>query len=312
MRFLALLPIALFALAALPDPASAENHWHVSTYRAEYIEGHGPGNHALYCGDETIPACDPPDTIGGVGPSWSDEIEWRHAVADPRRPATVRLTGSLNYDLPDAFWDFVELYVQRGAELELLESWTGVHEETVALDFTTVLGEDEFSGPGGDEVRLVWRVWTSADGWDDVDCINPSHGACQIDDLAVSIDGDVITFDDFEPGNPVHWDPVVDNTAADDLPGAGRLAVSAHPNPFNPRTTITFDLPRAAAVSLAVYDLEGRLVRELVGSTPHAAGRHQQTWDGRDDRGQAVASGMYFYRLAAGRENRTGKLTLLK
>ncbi len=123
-----------------------ENHWHVSTYWAEYIEGHGLGNHVLYCGDETIPACDPPDTIGGVGSGWVDEVEWRYSVADPSEPVTVRLTGLMNVDLPDVNWDFLVLHLQRGEELEVLESWTGNYESTIHLDFTRELSPDEFSG----------------------------------------------------------------------------------------------------------------------------------------------------------------------
>ena len=320
MKYLSILAVALFAIVAQSAVASddltlisLDNHWHVSTYWAEYIEGHGLGNHALYCGDETIPACDPPDTIGGVGRDWLDDVEWRSSVADPRRPATVRLTGLMNYDLPDLGWDFLELYIQRGDELEMLESWTGSSTSTISLDYTTVLSPGEFSGPGGDEVRWVWRVWTSTDGWDDEDCINPSHGACQIDDLYVSIDGVLITFDDFEPGNPVNWDPVIDEvTAVDQAPGIGQLVLTVYPNPFNPRTTVSFDLPRATEVSLAVYDLHGRLVRNLLESTRLTAGSHQQMWDGRDGLGQTAAAGTYFYRFTAGRESRTGKLTMLK
>jgi hypothetical protein len=219
----------------------------------------------------------------------------------------------MNYDLPDAGWDFLELYIQRGDELDMLSSWTGSGGSTVYLDFTSELSPGEFSGPEGDEVRLVWRVWTSIDGWDDEDCINPSHGACQIDDLSVYVGGVLVSYDDFEPGSPVYWEPVGDGvTAADDIPGVGRVVVSAHPNPFNPRTTVSFDLPRAAEVSLAVFDLQGRLVRVLLESTRYPAGRHQQVWDGRDDLGQTAASGVYFYRFAAGRESLTGKLTMLK
>ncbi len=184
---------------------AGENHWHVSTYWAEYIEGHGLGNHALYCGDETIPACDPPDTIGGVGPNFLDDVEWRQSVTDPSQPVTVRLTGLMNYDLPDIDWDFLELFIQRDLQLELLESWTGSSESTVVLDFEAVVSPGEFGGPDNDQVRLFWRVWTSSDGWDDVDCINPSHGACQIDDLAVYFDGVLVTFDDFESGESPNW-----------------------------------------------------------------------------------------------------------
>ena len=136
MKYLGLLAVALFATLALPTFANAENHWHVSTYWAEYIEGHELGNHALYCGDETIAAWDSLDAVGGVGPSWIDEVEWRSVVSDPTMPVTIRLTGLLNFDLPDVGWDFLVLYVQRGEQIENLDSWTGSYDSTVALDFT--------------------------------------------------------------------------------------------------------------------------------------------------------------------------------
>ena len=101
-------------------------------------------------------------------------------------------------------------------------------------------------------------------------------------------------------------------TSVDDIPGIGQVTVAAHPNPFNPQTTIAFDLPRALEVSLEIYDLKGRLVRTLLSGNPHSAGNHKQVWDGRDADGQATASGVYFYRFTAGDQNRVGKLTLLK
>jgi len=313
MKYVLLAAVAFFVTAALPGFAHGENHWHVSTYWADSIEGHGPGNQALYCGDETIPPCDPPDVIGGVGPGWTDDVRWRSSVADPYQPVTVRLTGLMNYDLPDASWDFLELYVQRGDYLELLDSWTGSGVSTVYLDYSAVIHPGEYAGPQNDEVRLLWRVRTSGDGWDDEDCLNPSHGACQIDDLSVSIDGYLVTFDDFEPGNPVNWHPIIDEaTAVDQTPELAQLVVAAHPNPFNPKTTLSFDLPRAAEVSLAVYDLQGQRVRSLLESIQYPAGQHQMQWDGRDDRGQAAVSGTYFYRFTAGQESLAGKLTILK
>lgn len=297
MKYLFILTIALFAIVGQPTLASAENHWHVSTYWAEYIAGHGLGNHALYCGDETIPACDPPDTLGGVGPSWIDEVEWRSSVADTSQSVTVRLTGLMNYDLPDEQWDFLVLYVQRGGEIENLASWTGTNESTIYLDFTTVLSPGDYSGPESDEVRLVWRVWTSDDGWDDVDCINPSHGACQIDDLSVYMDGDLVTFDDFEPGNPVNWDPVIDLVSAvDQVPGLGQTLVTAHPNPFNPQTKISFSLPQDGRASIRAYDLSGHLVKVLA-EDRYPAGDHSVDWNGRDAAGRELSSGTYIVRL---------------
>lgn len=84
-----------------------------------------------------------------------------------------------------------------------------------------------------------------------------------------------------------------------------------YPNPFNPTTVIRFMLPQAGHATLAVYDILGHRVRTLVdGLQP--AGERNVTWDGRDDRGAAVASGIYFYRLASAGQTQTRKLTLMR
>ncbi|MGD8395799.1 MAG: FlgD immunoglobulin-like domain containing protein [Candidatus Eiseniibacteriota bacterium] len=84
------------------------------------------------------------------------------------------------------------------------------------------------------------------------------------------------------------------------------------PNPFNPSTTVFFTLPRAMPVALRIYDAQGRVVRRLLGGEPRAAGRAHIAWDGRDDGGERVASGAYFYRLEAGDRVRTRKLTMVR
>lgn len=91
-----------------------------------------------------------------------------------------------------------------------------------------------------------------------------------------------------------------------------RTALSQNsPNPFNPRTTIRFDLASPAPVRLEVYSAAGRLVRELVdASLP--AGRHSVIWDGKDDAGRNVGSGIYFYRLRAGSFSESRRMTILK
>jgi M6 family metalloprotease-like protein len=71
----------------------------------------------------------------------------------------------------------------------------------------------------------------------------------------------------------------------------------AWPNPFNATTTIAFDLATAAAVELAVYDILGQRLRDLSPAPSLDAGSYTVRWDGRDNRGQGVASGLYFYHL---------------
>jgi len=94
------------------------------------------------------------------------------------------------------------------------------------------------------------------------------------------------------------------------LPTAYAL-LGNHPNPFNPATTIVFDLPSPQPVRLVVYGLDGRQVAHLL-KAPLPAGRHEVTWRGRDDQGHAVAAGLYLYRVEAGPWSATGKLSLVK
>jgi len=93
-------------------------------------------------------------------------------------------------------------------------------------------------------------------------------------------------------------------------PAVVRLAQN-HPNPFNPSTTISFELPRAEQVKLAIYAVNGRRIATLL-SDEMVAGPHQVVWNGRDDRGQQMASGTYFYRLQTGSQELTRRMILIK
>jgi alpha-tubulin suppressor-like RCC1 family protein len=94
------------------------------------------------------------------------------------------------------------------------------------------------------------------------------------------------------------------------LPGATHLAVAV-PNPFNPRTTLRFDLAADSDVKLRIYDLRGRLVRHLAeGWWP--AGPHETAWDGRNDEGVPVASGAYIGSLEVGTSRQDVRLMLVR
>ncbi|MFH1690922.1 MAG: right-handed parallel beta-helix repeat-containing protein [Candidatus Eisenbacteria bacterium] len=86
----------------------------------------------------------------------------------------------------------------------------------------------------------------------------------------------------------------------------------AAPNPFGLETSIAYSLPEPAAVTLKVYDVTGRLVRNLLVDARKEAGRHAVAWDGRDGRGGMVASGVYFCRLEAEAEVLTEKVMLVR
>jgi flagellar hook assembly protein FlgD len=83
------------------------------------------------------------------------------------------------------------------------------------------------------------------------------------------------------------------------------------PNPFNPTTTIKYDLPASAPVELVVYSLLGGKVRTLI-SREMEAGYHQVDWDGKNDAGVPVTSGVYLYRFTAGDYLMIRKMILLK
>ena len=84
------------------------------------------------------------------------------------------------------------------------------------------------------------------------------------------------------------------------------------PNPFNPRTTISFDLQEQAAVTLTVYDITGQIIRTLVESRVMSPGHHKNVWDGLDNSGAKVGNGVYFYQLQAGDFSLMKKMTLLE
>ncbi|RLA17318.1 MAG: hypothetical protein DRQ56_09360, partial [Gammaproteobacteria bacterium] len=96
------------------------------------------------------------------------------------------------------------------------------------------------------------------------------------------------------------------------LHGIQNLGSRAQPNPFNPQTTIAFDLSERTQVSIRVYDIAGRLVRTIRNQEIYVAGQHQVNWYGRDDQGHTVAAGIYFYRFEAGSYSETKRMTLVK
>jgi hypothetical protein len=102
----------------------------------------------------------------------------------------------------------------------------------------------------------------------------------------------------------------VTGVAGNDIPRANYLRQNV-PNPFNPRTTITYGLHAAGHASLRIYDASGRLVRVLVEGY-QGPGPHDVEWNGEDELHRGVASGVYFCRLDAAGETLTRKLVLLR
>jgi ligand-binding sensor domain-containing protein len=136
--------------------------------------------------------------------------------------------------------------------------------------------------------------------------------------LAINKNGDlwIATIRD---GGISHFSPPKNSTSVDkqQMSSPDKFCLrSNYPNPFNPTTTISFDLAKDGLVTLKIYDITGRLLRVLV-QEQKLASAHSILWDGLDDAGQKVAAGVYFYRIefvdAEGdRAVKTRKMSILK
>ncbi len=101
---------------------------------------------------------------------------------------------------------------------------------------------------------------------------------------------------------------LIPGSDADDpnTPVASTTLVGNYPNPFNPRTTLRYDLKDNSHVRIDIYNYRGQLVKTLV-NTDKAAGRHSVDWDGTDQQGMPVSSGVYYYKMFSGSYSSTGR-----
>ena len=86
---------------------------------------------------------------------------------------------------------------------------------------------------------------------------------------------------------------------------------NAYPNPFNPVTSLRYDLPEDGFVNITIYDMMGRIVRSLVNSK-QAAGYHSIKWNATNNKNEPVSAGLYLYMIQAGEFRKTRKMVLLK
>ena len=121
-----------------------------------------------------------------------------------------------------------------------------------------------------------------------------------------------VYFNEFEsePSNSVEVEITV--SANDEvIPATVTALTGNYPNPFNPETTITYSVKNAARVNITIYNLKGAKVRTLVSETK-GNGFYKAVWDGRDDSGKAVSSGVYLYRMQADNYVSTRRMMLMK
>ena len=89
------------------------------------------------------------------------------------------------------------------------------------------------------------------------------------------------------------------------------MKLQNYPNPFNPETTIFFYLSENSDIELDIYNIKGQKIKSLL-SDQISAGEHSIVWDGRDDSGKSVSSGIYFYKMKTGNYEKTKRMVLLK
>jgi len=100
---------------------------------------------------------------------------------------------------------------------------------------------------------------------------------------------------------------------ADEAPAVPKaFTLGNYPNPFNPSTTILFNLPGADRISVQILDVQGKTVRNLLPAQTLSAGLHRLAWDGRNDAGFQVSSGLYLYKVAGGSFNGIGRCLLAR
>jgi hypothetical protein len=218
------------------------------------------------------------DSPAGNYPNGASTTTTLASAIDLSQHSTASLSFQLAYDT-EAGYDYV--YVDAsgngGTNWTRLASYSGSHtawaEQTLSLD--------DFAGSSAVKIRFV----LSSDGY-----ITRDGG--YVDDVAIFGDASL--------------------TGVDHGTAVTRLAVRNYPNPFNPKTSVRFDLPAAGRVDLAIYDVAGRAVRTLIRGETRSAGPHEVAWDGRDDGGREAAAGVYFVRVGAGGSSATGRMILLK
>jgi hypothetical protein len=154
------------------------------------------------------------------------------------------------------------------------------------------------------------RVWREVAGWRETLFEGQADGGLELMDAPqaaarIAWGVDLWTGEDW-----LEVERVERNLADIAVPRASRL-LPAYPNPFNPQTTLRFELASAGRTTLTLFDTRGRRVRGLV-DQELSAGPHELNFDGVDDRGTALASGVYYLLLRAPDGERRGRVTLLR
>ncbi|MDZ7319795.1 MAG: T9SS type A sorting domain-containing protein [candidate division KSB1 bacterium] len=238
------------------------------------------------------------------------------AKSDPTGP--IQVDGAALLDI-DFGVNFNGQRPQRQVQLNNFSSWTD--SSGVWLNWSAVVGTENM-------------------GFDVFRSMSPNGGFSLINENIIPVSntpGNVHNYSFFDPnvdpgqtyyyqlgdvdlsGNVATYGPIAVTagvTGVAEKPGVAGSRMDymlgqAYPNPFNGRTNIQFTMARSGWVRLEVYNLQGQRIRTLM-SEVKSAGNHVATWDGRDDLGQSVGSGLYFYKMSAPQFQTSKRIIYLK
>ncbi len=226
---------------------------------------------------------------------------------------TVCITPGLVINDNDSLWTTIALGPYTVSEIDLFVDITHTFIGDLRVRLTSPTGTSVVvhnrTGSTADDILTTYDAVTAPDGPGTMDDF---IGEFAVDKWFLSIT-DNATFDTGTLNEAcLYLTRAVAPTGVDGalIPGTFALRPNT-PNPFNPTTRIRFDLPRRAPVTLNIYSSSGRLVRRLLNEKMDA-GAQQVIWDGQNDAGQTVSSGVYFIRIEAEEFARTRKMTLIR
>ncbi len=287
-------------------------------------------------------AGDPAPSASGISPNIIpndlDTVDVQISGTDFRHGATFRLEMSGEADITpvDLHWQDngrlqgkIKIFSRRGGNWRLVvtnpdgqqsvtaDALTVVQIVAAQLVFATISVQEsgvemrfELTGKEADETLIVSRAGEAAGPWRRL----PGEPQEIRAGLYRYVDGSAA------PGRSYYYRLDVqsgDGTVRElyrgsvVLPALRLVLEQNYPNPFNPTTTLSYALPEATHVTLDIFDISGALVRTVVNGFEQA-GPHSHLWDGRDRRGNPVGSGVYVYRLRAGKATLSRKMMVLK
>ena len=247
------------------------------------------------------------DIAGGTP---GNPTHWQ--IRDSARPATDLLENEVTY-----WWR------ARANDSEFTGDWSIPAAFITSVAIPTGVSLAAFAaGEDRGAVSLDWSIAAGMEpeGFHVLRSRHKDHGFQRITGAVVSGTEAGYTYTDYDVRVNIAYYYMLEAVTASDTFGPVTIKVSPpndftlgqnFPNPFNPSTTIRYELPKQTKVTLKIYNLLGQEVKTLVNTTQQA-GFHTIKWTGRNGAGYAVSSGLYFYRLVAGEFSKAKKMLLLK